>query len=190
MKIANYILGAFRQIGYIRMKIDGGATKNRSSCQIKGEKFAASIDIDKDFLGSWKSISMGDDDGMDFDSGPTTKGKQKAFKIWFRRNEQANGLLHLFHLLLNTDVLFPYTRDKMCMHLEETYDIVDTKDDIKLLRSQVEDDLEKGVVGAVPVPSDDVGKEEVIAAALVANVEEMIKADRKSTSLKQLQGHI
>lgn len=43
-----------------------------------------------------------------------------------------------------------------------------------------------GVVGAVPVPSDDAGKEEVIAA-LVANVEEMIKADRKITSLKQLQ---
>ncbi|KAI3755776.1 hypothetical protein L1987_55582 [Smallanthus sonchifolius] len=88
-----------------------------------------------------------------------------------------------------TDVLFPYARDNVRMHLEETYDTVDTKDDIKLLRSQVEDDLEKGVVGAVPVPSDDAGKEEVIAA-LVANVEEMIKADRKITSLKQLQGHI
>ncbi|KAI7740883.1 hypothetical protein M8C21_021983, partial [Ambrosia artemisiifolia] len=38
------------------------------------------IDIDKDFLGSWKSMSMGDD-GMDFDFGPTTKGKQKAFNF-------------------------------------------------------------------------------------------------------------
>ncbi|KAJ4726330.1 haloacid dehalogenase-like hydrolase family protein [Melia azedarach] len=35
----------------------------------------------------------------------------------------------------------------------------------------------------------DAGKEEVIAA-LVANVEAMIKADRKITALKQLQGHI
>ncbi|KAK9051664.1 hypothetical protein SSX86_028292 [Deinandra increscens subsp. villosa] len=40
----------------------------------------ADIDIDKDFLGSWKSMSMGDD-GMDFDLGPTTKGKQKAFNF-------------------------------------------------------------------------------------------------------------
>ncbi|KAL8195485.1 hypothetical protein R6Q57_025888 [Mikania cordata] len=88
-----------------------------------------------------------------------------------------------------TDVLFPYARDNVRMHLEETYDTVDTKDDIKLLRSQVKEDLENGVVGAVPVPSDDSGKEKVIAA-LVANVEEMIKADRKITSLKQLQGHI
>ncbi|KAI7732985.1 hypothetical protein M8C21_024976, partial [Ambrosia artemisiifolia] len=73
-----------------------------------------------------------------------------------------------------TDVLFPYARDNVRMHLEET---------------KIKEDLQKGVVGAVPVPSDDAGKEEVIAA-LVANVEEMIKADRKITSLKQLQGHI
>lgn len=51
---------------------------------------------------------------------------------------------------------------------------------------QVEDDLEKGVNGAVPIPSDGVGKEEVVAA-LVANVAAMIKADRKITALKQLQ---
>jgi methionine salvage enolase-phosphatase E1 len=51
---------------------------------------------------------------------------------------------------------------------------------------QVEDDLKQGVVGAVPIPSDDAGKEDVIAA-LVANVEAMIRADRKITALKQLQ---
>ena len=51
---------------------------------------------------------------------------------------------------------------------------------------QVEEDLEKGVAGAVPIPPDNAGKEEVIAA-LVANVEAMIKADRKITALKQLQ---
>ncbi|XP_021894671.1 probable bifunctional methylthioribulose-1-phosphate dehydratase/enolase-phosphatase E1 [Carica papaya] len=54
---------------------------------------------------------------------------------------------------------------------------------------QVEDDLEKGIDSAVPIPSDDASKEEVVAA-LVTNVEEMIKADRKITALKQLQGHI
>ena len=51
---------------------------------------------------------------------------------------------------------------------------------------QVQDDLKQGVIGAVPIPSEDAGKEEVIAA-LVANVEAMIKADRKITALKQLQ---
>lgn len=46
--------------------------------------------------------------------------------------------------------------------------------------------MEKGVAGAVPIPPDNAGKEEVIAA-VVANVEGMIKADRKITALKQLQ---
>lgn len=51
---------------------------------------------------------------------------------------------------------------------------------------QVEDDLKNGVANAVIIPSDEAGKQEVIAA-LVANVEGMIKSDRKITSLKQLQ---
>ncbi|CAK9157477.1 unnamed protein product, partial [Ilex paraguariensis] len=87
------------------------------------------------------------------------------------------------------DVLFPYARDNVGRHLDATYDTAETQEDIKLLSSQVRDDLEQGIVGAVPIPSDDAGKGEVISA-LVANVEAMIKADRKITALKQLQGHI
>ncbi|CAI9784220.1 unnamed protein product [Fraxinus pennsylvanica] len=87
-----------------------------------------------------------------------------------------------------TEILFPYARENVGRHLELTYDEAETQDDIKLLKAQVQEDLENGVAGAVPIPSDG-GKEEVIAA-LVANVEAMIKADRKITSLKQLQGHI
>lgn len=41
-------------------------------------------------------------------------------------------------------------------------------------------------MGSVSVPSDDIGKDKVIDS-LVANVEAMIKADRKITSLKELQ---
>ncbi|XP_038989281.1 probable bifunctional methylthioribulose-1-phosphate dehydratase/enolase-phosphatase E1 1 [Phoenix dactylifera] len=88
-----------------------------------------------------------------------------------------------------TDVLFPYARDNVRKHLISTYDSEETKDDIELLRAQVEDDLKQGLLGSVPIPSDNAGKEEVIDA-LVTNVEAMIRADRKITSLKQLQGHI
>ncbi|GMP52962.1 hypothetical protein CsSME_00018584 [Camellia sinensis var. sinensis] len=88
-----------------------------------------------------------------------------------------------------TDVLFPYACDNVGRHLDATYDTAETKDDINLLRSQVQDDLERGIAGAVPIPSDDAGKQKVITA-LIANVEAMIKADRKITSLKQLQGHM
>ncbi|OAY64042.1 probable bifunctional methylthioribulose-1-phosphate dehydratase/enolase-phosphatase E1 [Ananas comosus] len=88
-----------------------------------------------------------------------------------------------------TDILFPYARDNVREHLISTYDSEETQDDIKLLRFQVEDDLKQGVVGAVPLPPNGAGKEEVIDS-LVANIQAMIKADRKVTSLKQLQGHI
>ncbi|RLM68963.1 hypothetical protein C2845_PM17G09180 [Panicum miliaceum] len=88
-----------------------------------------------------------------------------------------------------TDVMFPYARDNVRKHLISTFDSEETKEDIKSLRIQIEDDLRNGIAGAVPVPPDEAGKEEVINS-LVANVESMIKADQKITSLKQLQGHI
>ncbi|KAI3936978.1 hypothetical protein MKX01_015193 [Papaver californicum] len=88
-----------------------------------------------------------------------------------------------------TEVLFPYARDSVRKHLTATYDTQQTKDDIKLLHAQVENDVKQGVVGVLPIASEEAGKEEVIDS-LVANVEAMIKADRKITSLKELQGHI
>ena len=36
-----------------------------------------------------------------------------------------------------TDVLFPYARDNVRRHLEDTYDTDATQEDIELLRSQV-----------------------------------------------------
>ncbi|RID40867.1 hypothetical protein BRARA_J00876 [Brassica rapa] len=88
-----------------------------------------------------------------------------------------------------TDVLFPYARENVGKHLNLTYDTAETQEDIKLLRSQVEEDLRQGLAGAVPIPHADEGKEKVIAA-VVSNVEAMTKADRKITALKELQGHI
>ncbi|KAL8228100.1 hypothetical protein R6Q57_015684 [Mikania cordata] len=54
--------------------------KTDAPVKSKEKNLLLDMDIDKDFLGSWKSMSMGDD-GMDFDFGPTTKGKQKVFKF-------------------------------------------------------------------------------------------------------------
>ncbi|KAI3796807.1 hypothetical protein L1987_39493 [Smallanthus sonchifolius] len=59
----------------IVVMVGGGSSGGGKNCGDGGD-----IDIDKGFLGSWKSMSMGDD-GMDFDFGPTTKGKQKAFNF-------------------------------------------------------------------------------------------------------------
>ncbi|MCL7036190.1 hypothetical protein MKW94_023424 [Papaver nudicaule] len=77
-----------------------------------------------------------------------------------------------------TQVLFPYARHNVRKHLTDTYDTQQTKDDIKLLRAQVEDDSIQGVDGVLPIAPDEAGKEQVIDS-LVANVEAMIDADRK-----------
>ncbi|KAF6155856.1 hypothetical protein GIB67_039187 [Kingdonia uniflora] len=92
-----------------------------------------------------------------------------------------------------TDVLFPYARENVKKHLTATFETEETRDDIELLYAQVmffyqnvsvmlstmqiRDDLKLGL-DIVSIPPLDAGKEEVIAS-LVANVEEMIRADRK-----------
>ncbi|KAF0901163.1 hypothetical protein E2562_038177 [Oryza meyeriana var. granulata] len=86
------------------------------------------------------------------------------------------------------DVLFPYARDNVRRHLAATYGTSEeTRADVALLRAQVEEDLAQGVAGAVPVPPEGEGD---VVEALAANVEAMIRADRKVTALKQLQGRI
>ncbi|EPS70848.1 hypothetical protein M569_03907, partial [Genlisea aurea] len=86
------------------------------------------------------------------------------------------------------DVLFPYAYDNVGKHLELTYDSPETQEDINSLRAQqVREDLENGVSGAVPIPSSGIDS---VIAGVVANVRAMIKADRKITSLKELQGRI
>jgi methylthioribulose 1-phosphate dehydratase/enolase-phosphatase E1 len=90
------------------------------------------------------------------------------------------------------DVLFPYARDNVRRHLAATYgSSEETRADVALLRAQVEEDLAQGVDGAVAVPPDAEGEGEgAVVEALAANVESMIRADRKVTALKQLQGRI
>ncbi|XP_057505860.1 probable bifunctional methylthioribulose-1-phosphate dehydratase/enolase-phosphatase E1 2 isoform X2 [Actinidia eriantha] len=88
-----------------------------------------------------------------------------------------------------TGVLFPYAKNNLVKHLVASYDSEETQHDISLLRSQIQRDLEQGIVGALPIAPDYMGKEMVIDT-LAANMEAMIQADRKVTALKQLQGHI
>ncbi|XP_057955991.1 probable bifunctional methylthioribulose-1-phosphate dehydratase/enolase-phosphatase E1 2 isoform X3 [Malania oleifera] len=88
-----------------------------------------------------------------------------------------------------TDVLVPYAHNNMVKHLAATFDGEETKDAINLLFSQIQEDLEQGAVGAVPIPSD-YGTKDLVIASLAANVEAMIRTARKVTALKLLEGHI
>ncbi|KAK7490207.1 hypothetical protein BaRGS_00018552 [Batillaria attramentaria] len=74
------------------------------------------------------------------------------------------------------DRLFPYVRDNIEKYLTDKYD-------------DAKKDKEEGVDGAVEIPEADAGKEEVVKG-VVANVRWQMDQDRKSTELKQLQGHI
>ncbi|XP_057955990.1 probable bifunctional methylthioribulose-1-phosphate dehydratase/enolase-phosphatase E1 2 isoform X2 [Malania oleifera] len=88
-----------------------------------------------------------------------------------------------------TDVLVPYAHNNMVKHLAATFDGEETKDAINLLFSQIQEDLEQGAVGAVPIPSD-YGTKDLVIASLAANVEAMIRTARKVTALKLLEVYV
>lgn len=88
-----------------------------------------------------------------------------------------------------TEVLFPYAKENVGSFLRSTYNSTETLNDIQLLRDQVDEDLRNQVPGATEIPAESAGID-VVIAALEENVQAMIKADRKITALKELQGHI
>jgi methylthioribulose 1-phosphate dehydratase/enolase-phosphatase E1 len=71
------------------------------------------------------------------------------------------------------DVMFPYARDNVRLHLEDSYRSEETQEDIEAIRTQAAAD---GKHDSIPGPS--AGKGEVIEA-VVAWVKEAIAADRK-----------
>ncbi|XP_039395246.1 enolase-phosphatase E1 isoform X2 [Mauremys reevesii] len=89
------------------------------------------------------------------------------------------------------DTLFPYIRDNvkeyLCAHWEEE----ECQQDISLLRKQAEED--SNLEGVVPIPLETGnGEDEVeqVIQAVVDNVHWQMSLDRKTTALKQLQGHM
>lgn len=104
------------------------------------------------------------------------------------------------------DVLFPYVRKTLKEHLENNWEKDELKADIDALRYSchcsnlcsdslilccrklAEEDAQAG--REVPqIPPETAPKEEIISA-VVANVFKQMDEDRKTTALKQLQGHI
>lgn len=81
------------------------------------------------------------------------------------------------------DILFPYAQARLKSHLEENFDSAETQSDLDLLRHQA-------LADGAPLPdASSASKEEIITAA-VASCEAQMAADRKTTALKSLQGHI
>lgn len=87
------------------------------------------------------------------------------------------------------DALFPYITENLESYLTTRFDEEETKTDIDALRSLAAKDKEGGEsVTEIPAATDD-NKTDIIKA-VIANVTAQMEADRKSTELKQLQGHM
>ncbi|CAB1318036.1 unnamed protein product [Coregonus sp. 'balchen'] len=89
------------------------------------------------------------------------------------------------------DILFPYIKDNLEEHLSAHWEEDECKQDVHLLKKQVEEDLRLNRACAQHV-LDQSGHtdEEKAIREVVDNVLWQMASDRKTTALKQLQGHM
>lgn len=89
------------------------------------------------------------------------------------------------------DVLFPYARNKLRAHLEQNYGSEELTNDIAALRKLALDDATSGQhQNAILIPDATAENSQHIIDAVCKNVFQQMDIDRKTTALKQLQGHI
>ncbi|XP_064507708.1 enolase-phosphatase E1 isoform X2 [Pseudopipra pipra] len=89
------------------------------------------------------------------------------------------------------ETLFPYIKDNVKEYLRAHWEEEECQRDVGLLRKQAQED--SSLDGAVPIPLESgSGEEELerVIQAVVDNVHWQMSLDRKTTALKQLQGHM
>ncbi|KAJ0057617.1 hypothetical protein NL108_009409, partial [Boleophthalmus pectinirostris] len=89
------------------------------------------------------------------------------------------------------DILFPYIKEHLEDYLSAHWEEDECKQDVHLLKKQIEEDIKQN--RACPVHTVDQTvhtDEEKAIREVVDNVLWQMAADRKSTALKQLQGHM
>ncbi|XP_008050377.1 enolase-phosphatase E1, partial [Carlito syrichta] len=89
------------------------------------------------------------------------------------------------------DVLFPYIQDNVKEYLQTHWEEEECQQDVNLLRKQAEEDAY--LDGVVPIPAvsgHGAGDLQGVIQAVVDNVCWQMALDRKTTALKQLQGHM
>ncbi|XP_048219924.1 enolase-phosphatase E1 isoform X1 [Perognathus longimembris pacificus] len=91
----------------------------------------------------------------------------------------------------DSDILFPYIKENVKEYLQTHWEEEECQQDVRLLRKQAEEDTH--LEGAVPIPAvagNGVDDLQQIIQAVVDNVFWQMSLDRKTTALKQLQGHM
>jgi len=93
-----------------------------------------------------------------------------------------------------TKVLFPYVTDNLTQYLDEQWTEKETQQDVEALILLSEQDVKDKMEGVVSIPRvdakptiDEISQQK---AAIVTNVKWQMSFNRKSTALKQLQGHM
>ncbi|XP_058439429.1 enolase-phosphatase E1 isoform X1 [Marmota monax] len=89
------------------------------------------------------------------------------------------------------DILFPYIKENVKEYLQTHWEEEECQQDVNLLRKQAEEDAH--LDGAIPIPAasgNGVDELQQIIQAVVDNVCWQMSLDRKTTALKQLQGHM
>ncbi|XP_048731965.1 enolase-phosphatase E1-like [Ostrea edulis] len=86
------------------------------------------------------------------------------------------------------ETLFPYVEENVESFLKKRFSEEETKADIAALQELAAKDKADGVAGVVEIPKE--GSEGDIVTAVVKNIKWQMDGDRKTTALKQLQGHI
>ncbi|CAM4730772.1 hypothetical protein PO909_022186 [Leuciscus waleckii] len=89
------------------------------------------------------------------------------------------------------DILFPFIRENLEEYLSAHWEEDECKQDVHLLKKQAEEDLRQNKAGPVHAVDQTVHTDEEKAICeVVETVLWQMDADRKSTALKQLQGHM
>jgi len=88
------------------------------------------------------------------------------------------------------ETLFPFVKEHLAEHLKSQWNTTQLKDDIQALRIQAQDDIIKGLSApSIPDPEQEENFQK-ISETIQQYVNDQIDADRKTSALKQLQGHI
>lgn len=87
------------------------------------------------------------------------------------------------------DTLFGYVKDNLKEYLSTRWENEEVQEDVEALRKQAVSDKEAAVEGVVDVAAKEEEQDKGVQS-VIDNVLWQMEADRKSTSLKQLQGHM
>lgn len=88
------------------------------------------------------------------------------------------------------ETLFPWIRSHLSSYLIETWESDQTKKDVESLRLLNYNDSKEPVQPYPKIKANDDGSIEEIRKSVIDNVIAQMDKDRKSTALKQLQGHM